>query len=101
MAPRGKFILEGMSIEELLGHFEKIIDLKVKEIISKNNPLHGLPNQVPAKDAARVLGYKTTASLKQYHGIDLTPIREKKHGRFVFYDKAELTKLYNRKFFYH
>lgn len=57
-------------------------------------PLDDLPDEVPAKLAAKFLNYATGKSLAQYHGQGLTPLRV--NGKRLFYKKAELVKLKKR-----
>lgn len=57
---------------------------------SAANPAAELPDEVPAKQAAKVCGYATQKSLVKWHGKHLTPIR---NGKRLFYRKKEVLKL--------
>jgi hypothetical protein len=65
-------------------------ELDRREASAVTNPAAELPDEVPAKQAAKVCGYATQKSLVKWHGKHLTPIR---NGKRLFYGKKEVLKL--------
>lgn len=70
-------------------------ELDRREAASASNPADALPDEVPAAQAAKFLGYKTGNSLRQWHQTDLTPMR---NGKRLFYKKGEVVKLKKKLF---
>lgn len=90
----GHLILQGVTTDTLLHLIDQIVSKRISEVKKESSYLD-LNENVPAKQTAKLLGYKTRQSLKQYHGRGLTPNRV---GKYLFYKRAEVIALHKKRF---
>lgn len=87
---QGTVILSAQQLYEIVQTATETGARKALEEMNSIRPGKQLPELVPAKEAAIYLGYKSKATLRQYHHNELKPVRR---GRSLFYDRDELIKL--------
>ena len=103
MKAEGTIITSGLTAEQLLAYIELAVEKGIErhEAAKNAGPMRRPDDLVPAKEAAEVMGFKTTKSLKQYHYNGLTPRRRPVNagggkttaGRALFYQWSEVEKL--------
>lgn len=88
---QGLIVLEAEQLRQMLDTsveqtMRRLLDEREKQQASATDP----NEEVSANEAARILGYKTTSSLRQWHGNGLTVIIKRRRN---FYRRGEVVKL--------
>lgn len=96
--PDGNLIVQGCTVQQLF----EMMKLAAREVMDERETAtataqaaNALPNELPAKEAAKMCGYATAKSLAKFHHAGLTPMR---NGKRIFYKKSEVLALKKRIF---